>query len=120
MISKNVSEKELNDIGILHRQNIISYVDKTGNSCEEYNSVAKISQFVDEVDSSKINTYYYIKYRRGQLFDPYGIDALKSNAKDTRYKKVDEYIYNKYVDYLKTRREVYLHEAKRDFIRKGY
>ena len=31
-----------------------------------------------------------------------------------------EYIFNKYNDYLKTRRETFLLEAKREFIRKGY
>ena len=120
MISKNASEKELNDIGILHLQNVVSFISKTGDICEERDGVAKIVKNVDEVDNSKSNTYYNIKHRRGQLFDPYGIDALKANAQDTRYKKVDQYIFNKYNDYLKTRRETFLLEAKREFIRKGY
>lgn len=120
MISKNASEKELNDIGILHLQNLTSFVNKNGVSCEERDGVAKVVKMVDEIDESKSNIYYYIKHRRGQLFDPYGIDALKANAQDTRYKKVDEYIFNKYNDYLKTRRETFLLEAKREFIRKGY
>ena len=37
-----------------------------------------------------------------------------------QYKKVDESIYNKYLEYLKSRREVFLTQAQREFVNKGY
>ena len=120
MVTKNSSTEELNKIGISEKRNSISFKDKTGKDCNERDAIAKVVEFVSEIDGEKINFSYYIKHRRGQLFDPYGIDALKANAQDTRYKKVDEYIFNKYIDYLTTRRETFLLEAKREFIRKGY
>lgn len=120
MIKKNSSVKELNEIGIVSKSNSVNFRDKSGKVCQEKDGVAKIVQFNSETAEDKINSSYYVKYRRGQLFDPYGVDALKTNAQDTRYKKVDEYIFNKYIDYLQTRRETFLLEAKREFIRKGY
>lgn len=120
MVNKNASEKELFDIGISKSETVISYIDKTGKECDQILGVAKLVKSVDEFDKSKSNTNYYIKYRRGELFDPYGIDALKVNAKDTKYRKVDKDIYEKYCTYLQTRREVFFLEAKRDFIRKGF
>lgn len=120
MVAKNSSAEELNKIGISEKRDLISFKDKVGKNCDERDAIAKIVEFVSETDGEKVNFFYYVKHRRGQLFDPYGIDALKANAQDTRYKKVDEYIFNKYMDYLKTRRETFLLEAKREFIRKGY
>lgn len=120
MVAKNSSPEELNKIGISETRDAVSFKDKTGKNCDERDGVAKIVQFASETDNEKVNHFYYVKHRRGQLFDPYGVDALKANAQDTRYKKVDEYIFNKYNDYLKTRRETFLLEAKREFIRKGY
>lgn len=120
MVAKNSSTEELNRIGISEKRDSTSFRDKTGKTCDERDAVAKLVEFVSETDGQKINFSYYVKHRRGQLFDPYGVDALKANAQDTRYKKVDEYIFNKYIDYLKTRRETFLLEAKREFIRKGY
>jgi|688.fasta_scaffold275937_4 hypothetical protein len=120
MVAKNSSPEELNEIGISQEKDSIYFKDKTGKDCEERDGVAKVVQFAKENNDEKTSLYYYIKHRRGQLFDPYGVDALKANAQDTRYKKVDEYIFNKYNDYLKTRRETFLLEAKREFIRKGY
>ncbi len=120
MVAKNSSATELNEIGIVSTRDSVNFRDKTGKVCEEKDAVAKIVKFNSETTEGKINSSYYVKYRRGQLFDPYGVDALKANAQDTRYKKVDEYIFNKYTDYLQTRRETFLLEAKREFIRKGY
>lgn len=120
MVNKNASETELSDIGILKTENTILYIDKIGNQCDEIYGVAKSVESTDEFSKSKIATNYYVKYRRGELFDPYGMDALKANAQDTRYRKVDKDVYEKYCKYLKTRRETFLLEAKREFIRKGY
>lgn len=118
MVDKNIDQSELNNIGINIESIITIYLDKSGKEtsgieAEPQDSVAK---FVN-VDGK---TNFYIKFRRGQLFDPYGIDALKINSKDIKYKKVDIDIYFIYKRYLETRREIFLTQAKRDFIRKGY
>lgn len=118
MVDKNIDQSELNNIGINIESITTIYLDKSGKETsgieiEPQNTVAK---FVN-VDGK---TNFYIKFRRGQLFDPYGIDALKINSRDARYKKVDLDIYLSYKRYLETRREIFLTEAKRSFIRKGY
>ena len=116
MVNKNIDESELNDIGINATSITTVYLDKSGEEISEpepKNAVAKLIN-----TDGKAN--FYIKFRRGQLFDPYGIDALKINSRDIRYKKVDLNIYLSYKRYLETRREIFLTEAKREFIRKGY
>jgi hypothetical protein len=97
----------------------VTYVDKTGNECVERDAVAKISQLHNKEDNRLINNYY-VKYGRGLIFDPYGMDMNKSNAYNFQFKKVDESIYNSYVDYLKTRREIFLTSARRAFTNRGY
>lgn len=114
MVRKNSSNEELEKIGVKLKQAVVKYLDKKGLPSDETKAVAKTS----ETPSGDV--VYYIKYRRGELFDPYGIDEMKINALDTKYRKVDEYIFNSYVKYLGTRRTAYLSEARRDFIRKGY
>lgn len=98
----------------------IGYIDKTGNQCgEERDSVAKITEFHNKEDN-RISTYYYVKCGRGIIFDPYGMDMNKTNAYNFQFKKVDQLIFDKYIDYLRTRREVFLIQARRSFISKGY
>lgn len=109
MAHKNASAEELAEIGIVEKKNQTRFFDKRGLSCSESYAVAKIT-----------GNSYSIKYRRGELFDPYGIDELKANAQDTRYKKVDKSVFDQYVEYLKTRRTAYLLDARREFIRKGF
>lgn len=114
MISKHNEQSELKEIGIKESQIATVYIDKTSKEIpEERDAVAKI------VNTDGKETHY-IKFRRGQLFDPYGIDALKLNARDNRYKKVDMDLFLLYKKYLQTRRETFLLEAKRDFIKRGY
>jgi len=113
MVRKNSTNEEIEAMGIELENPVSIFIDKTGKDCEEYNAVAKTI-------NANNNAMYYIKYRRGELFDPYGIDALKTQARDTKYKKVDKYIFDNYLKYLQTRRSAFLLEARRDFIRKGY
>jgi hypothetical protein len=114
MVNKNHEQEELNNIGVVQSEIAIVYYDKTSKTInEERDAVAKI------VNTDGKETPY-IKFRRGQLFDPYGVDALKLNARDNKYKKVDMDLFLVYKKYLETRREVFLLQAKRDFIKKGY
>lgn len=109
MTRKNASAEELAEIGIIEEKDQTQFFDKKGLPCSENSAVAKIT-----------GNSYGIKYRRGELFDPYGIDELKANAKDTKYKKVDKSVFDQYVKYLQTRRSAYLLDARREFIRKGF
>ena len=114
MVNKNHEQDELIAIGVTQSQINTVYFDKASKEIiEERDAVAKI------VNTDGKETHY-IKFRRGQLFDPYGIDALKLNARDNRYKKVDMDLFLLYKKYLQTRRETFLLQAKRDFIKKGY
>lgn len=113
MVRKNSTEKELEEIGIVNEKPKTEYLDKTGKVCNENFGIIKIVGF-------KNSKTYYIKYRRGELFDPYGMDERKAQASDTKYKKVDEEIFKSYLKYLSSRRYVYLSEARRSFINKGF
>jgi hypothetical protein len=96
-----------------------TYVDKTGEPCKEIEAVAKIIELHNKEDN-RITSNYYVKHGRGDLFDPYGMDMNKTNAYNFQFKKVDRSIFEKYVEYLKTRREVFLIQARRAFINKGF
>lgn len=116
MVKKNNEDSELKEIGINNDDIVTLYVSKNGQESQDVDNQDVVAKLVNTNGKAA----FYIKFRRGQLFDPYGIDALKINARDTRYKKVDLDIYLAYKKYLETRREVFLTEAKRAFIRKGY
>lgn len=116
MVNKNSDQSELNEIGINEDVTVTVYVNKLGKEVEKEDDESVVAKLINTNGKAS----FYIKFRRGQLFDPYGIDALKINSRDTRYKKVDLDIYLSYKRYLETRREIFLTEAKRSFIRKGY
>ena len=59
---------------------------------------------------------YYIKFIRGSLFDPQGIDATKINALTTEFKKVAKNTFGFYVDYLKSKKRNHLTWAERSNI----
>jgi hypothetical protein len=61
-----------------------------------------------------------VKHGRGELFDPYGMDMNKINAYNFQFKKVDKSIFESYVQYLRSRREIFLTQARRAFINKGF
>lgn len=104
-------EDELTLMGANTKQEEVKYLDKFGKQAEEYSSVAKS---IEHPDGS---TTYHIKYRRGQLFDPYGIDELKANAIDTTYKKVNRHIYENYLKYLQTRQVIHFLTANREYMK---
>jgi hypothetical protein len=95
------------------------YFDKTGYVCEKNTAVAKIIELHNK-ENDRIVSNYYVKHGRGELFDPYGMDMNKINAYNFQFKKVDKAIFDKYLEYLKTRREVFLTQARRAFINKGF
>jgi len=97
----------------------VQYIDKTGELGQEQNAVAKITNLHNK-EENRVIVNYYIKHGRGLLFDPYGMDMNKLNAYNFQFKKVDTSVYSKYIKYLKTRRQLFLTHAQREFINKGY
>ena len=100
--NENVKELNLPDPLVLQ----VEYINTSGQSIKDQNgSVAKI-QTVD----NKSN--YYVKFGRGEIFDPYGID--KNKISTFQFRKVSESVYKNYIEYLKSRREVFLTRARRN------
>lgn len=98
---------------------ITQFIDKVGQLTEEQNAVAKITKLHNK-ENERFIINYYIKHGRGMLFDPYGMDANKINAYNFQFKKVDHNIYSQYVQYLKTKRSLFLTYAQREFKDKGF
>ena len=69
--------------------------------------------YIAEVNDKKT---YHVKFFRGRLLDPFGIDASKSQDMFAEYKKVAKNTFKFYVDYLKTRRRNNLTWAERSHI----
>ena len=59
---------------------------------------------------------HYIKFYRGRLFDPYGIDSNKINFMHCEYKKVGKQIIDLYVGYLNNKKRDLFTRAERKCI----
>lgn len=68
--------------------------------------------------SVKINDKetYYVKFFRGRILDPHGIDSNKLNSHLAEYRKVKDGVFGYYSDYLQTRKGELLLRAERSFI----
>lgn len=113
--NENVRSLELPEVDEIK----IDFINAAGNLGVQDKAVAKITT-VHNKEEDKISINYYIKCGRGMLFDPHGIDANKINSYNFQFKKVDKSIYDQYVQYLKTRRSMFLTYAQREFKDKGY
>ena len=54
---------------------------------------------------------FFIKFHRGKLFDPHGLD--KNKVRNAQYRKVDATTFDLYLSYLKSRRGDLLLRAER-------
>ena len=59
---------------------------------------------------------YYVKFFRGRILDPHGIDSNKLNSHLAEYRKVSDTVFGYYSDYLQTRKGELLLRAERSFI----
>ena len=59
---------------------------------------------------------YYIKFFRGSILDPYGMDARKIDSPLCIYKKVSDTVFGYYSDYLTTKKGELLRRAERNYI----
>ena len=66
------------------------------------------------VENGKQTNFCYVKFFRGKMFDPQGIDATKIRISE--FKRVNEKIFNLYFDYLKTKNGESLIRAEREYI----
>jgi hypothetical protein len=118
-MARNENEN-LNGLLIPETDELINeYIDKTGNISDEKDAVAKIAK-INNKEDNRSTMNYYVKCGRGMVFDPYGMDMNKLNSYNFQFKKVDQKIYSQYIQYLKTRRSIFLTYAQRDFTNRGY
>jgi hypothetical protein len=101
-------DQELFEMGIPDPEKRQEFFYGAGGLSEE----SERSAFVKVVRIGKSDVHY-IKYGRGDLFDPYGIDREKSNRPYYNFKKVSEKIFSHYMNYLRTEKRIYLTRAKR-------
>jgi len=59
---------------------------------------------------------YFIKFFRGTIFDPNGMDSNKINAINMEFRKVEKKTFDFYVEYLKTKKRNSLTWAERSNI----
>lgn len=65
---------------------------------------------------NKSTTTHYVKFFRGRIFDPHGIDGRKGGSAFTKYKKVQKQTFKYYSQYLKTKNQISFTRAERSFI----
>lgn len=61
---------------------------------------AKVNTLSTNTEGPLHGGFHYIKFFRGRLFDPNGVDANK--AGQATYRKVDQETFSYYLDYLRT------------------
>ena len=66
------------------------------------------------IQNGQHTNFCYVKFFRGKMFDPQGIDATKIRLAE--FKKVKENIFNLYFNYLKTKNGESLIRAEREYI----
>ena len=66
------------------------------------------------IQDGKQTNFCYVKFFRGKMFDPQGIDATKIRLAE--FRKVNEPIFNLYFNYLKTKNGESLVRAEREYI----
>lgn len=78
---------------------------------ETHQTCAKIKS---RHEDGQVKNFCHIKFFRGKMFDPQGIDANKNKLAE--YRKVDEDTFNLYLDYLKSKNGESLIRAERRYI----
>ena len=107
MVDKQAEEKALKAMGIPDPDKREEFFYGLGSTpTDEASAFVKVIR-INEKDK------HYIKYGRGELFDPYGIDREKSNRPYYSFKKVTEQIFDYYMSYLETEKRIFLTRANR-------
>jgi hypothetical protein len=94
------------------REESYTYYNLDGSS-EETSSTGSCAYSVKVND---LPEKYYIKFFRGSILDPYGMDSRKINSPLCVYKKVNITVFGYYSDYLTTKKGELLRRAERNYI----
>ena len=70
------------------------------SSSDPSRACAKVNTLSTNTEGPLHGGFHYIKFFRGRLFDPNGVDANK--AGQATYRKVDQETFSYYLDYLRT------------------
>jgi|TARA_R100000406_G_scaffold26854_1_gene17316 hypothetical protein len=88
---------------------VTTFIGAKGEEVKEKDAFAKI------VVNGEYKTHY-IKYGRGDLFDPFGADRNMHNRPYFDFRKVKENVYNYYIEYLTNRDRIFLTRARRSLM----
>ena len=94
-------------------ERVTSYHNSDGKTSNKETSKS-CAKTVDNVN--KNTTTHYVKFFRGRIFDPHGMDGRKGGSAFTQYKKVQNQTFNYYSHYLKTKNQNSFTRAERSFI----
>lgn len=108
MVDKKAEEKALKEIGIPDPPTRAEFF--YGSLGVRLVSEDKAFAKTIQIDDRKT---HYIKYGRGEIFDPYGIDREKIKRPYYSFKKVNDKIFDHYMSYLKTEKRIFLTRANR-------
>lgn len=106
---ENYSGIEDNKIITSHSYN------KMGTIIEDTNDIiyAKLQAFNI---GNKIQTKYYVLTANGNLFDPLGTDSHREKNIRKELKLTSKTTFDFYLSYLKSRNQIFLRRAERNFI----
>jgi len=90
-------------------EKVTTFIGAKGSEVKERDAFVKI------VENGEFNTYY-IKYGRGDLFDPYGADKNMHNRPYFDFRKVKEDVYAYYLEYLTKRDRIFLTRERRSLM----
>lgn len=105
------------------RDVLYSYLDKNCKEVMKINTaVAYVTSTYNQGQESP-DEKYYVKFFRGSIFDPHGMDAARADSSPSNaspltgeFKKVNKAVFAHYSDYLKTRHNNSLVRAGREYI----
>jgi hypothetical protein len=92
----------------------VTFYSRNGTPCEEKQALAK--SVISTYDYGDVSKHFYIRYGRGELLDPFGVDSGTSVAKLStmyKFKKVSEKAFSNYLKYLETKNRIHFTSARR-------
>ena len=102
---------------------LYSYLDKNGNEVMKINTAVAYIASIYNQGQENPDEKYYVKFFRGSIFDPHGMDAARADSSPSNaspltgeFKKVNRAVFAHYSDYLKTRHNNSLVRAGREYI----
>ena len=113
MIDKSERERFHEDFGEVTKEVAHRYILGSGEEItEETHRICAKMHVITQ--NEKQTNFCYVKFFRGKMFDPQGIDATKVRLAE--FRKVNETVFNLYFNYLKTKNGESLVRAEREHI----